>query len=156
MLWDPFLIPDRNPPLHNLTLGRHPLARLLGAPRPLPVEPRGPAMNLRASEEEARVTVLVPGLGAEDLDLTIEGDLLTVRGEFRPAAPTADGGSKLRIRERFQGSFARTLRLPFPVDREGTQAVVERGVLEVTLPRAAEDRPRRIEIQALTTRRPPP
>jgi len=143
MFWDPQLISDLFRTPGRLTAPRDPFARLLAPPRSRRTDPRGPAINLAASEEAAHVTVLVPGLAPEHLELTLEGDLLTLAGEL---SGETDEQAIPQKRERFTGRFSRTIRLPFPCDRERIEATLERGLLEVRLPRAAEDRPRRIEI----------
>ena len=143
MFWDPLFTSDPFRTPGRLRTPHGALAQLLTPPRPRRRIPRGPAINLDANDDEAWVTALVPGLTSDQLDLTLEGDLLTLSGKLTDGE---DDASEPQRRERFTGQFSRTVRLPFPCDREGIEATLERGLLEVRLPRAAEDRPRRIEI----------
>lgn len=110
-------------------------------------EPSGapfPALNVWADDRAVHVEAELPGVRAEALEITVEGDELTLAGE-RPARSAAD--LAVHRRERNTGRFARVLRLPVPVDASAVAATLRDGVLEVTLPRTAATRPRRIEIQ---------
>ena len=104
-----------------------------------------PAFNLFADENGAVLTAELPGIDVEALDIQVEGDGLTVKGEFPDPAP-GDGGTMIR-QERWGGSFSRALRLPFRVDGDGVKATYERGILTIELPKAEEERARRIEIK---------
>lgn len=111
-------------------------------------EPSGapfPALNAWADDQALHVEAELPGVPASSLEVTVEGDELTLAGE-RPAR--AEEGLAVHRRERTTGRFARVVRLPVPVDAGAVSASLRDGVLEVTLPRAAASRPRRIEIQS--------
>ena len=85
-----------------------------------------------------------PRLSAEDVDLTIREDVLTMRGERRQAEEAEHAG--WHRRERPYGTFSRTIGLPFRVDPDRVQAKFENGVLEVEMQRPEADRPRKIAI----------
>ena len=91
------------------------------------------------------LTIELPGVDPEDLDISIVSDSLTLSGE-RPLEQ--DGDVKYHRRERWHGSFSRTMQMPFRVDSENVEANFRNGVLEVLLPRAEEDKPRRISVAA--------
>ena len=142
MFWDPFRFPGFPRPARGL-------ARRGFLERPAGSGPRWhesplPAANVRSDEERILVTALVPGLSAEDLDLSVDGEIFTLAGEFHP--DLAEENGEARSRERAAGRFSRSFRLPYPVDRDGIEAGLERGVLRVELPRAEENRPHQIEI----------
>jgi HSP20 family protein len=117
---------------------------LQGAERPVAGE--NPAIDVWSDENGLHVRALVPGCAREDLDVSVVGDLLTLRGAL-PARSLKEGESWHR-REREGGKFARTLQLPFTVDADAVQARCKDGVLEVELPRAASEKPRRITVKA--------
>lgn len=110
--------------------------------------PRGtgsfPPLNMWANEEHVVLTAELPGVDPESLDISVVGDTVTLTGERDLDA----GGDEARYHrhERWHGSFTRTMQLPFRIDVEGVEARFDKGVLQVTLPRAEEDRPRRISI----------
>jgi HSP20 family protein len=105
-----------------------------------------PVVKVDVQENQATVTAEIPGVQADQLDIRLEGNRLTLAGE-RPAAPAEPNATVLR-RERFAGAFERTLALPFRVDADKVEAVHERGVLMVTLPRADADKPRKIAVKS--------
>lgn len=103
-----------------------------------------PAVNLWSDDDRVVVTAELPGVARENLTVSVEGGVLTLRGS-REAEPPERGGTVLR-RERRQGPFARSLALPFAVDAQGVQATYQNGVLRIAMPRSAGSRPRKIEI----------
>lgn len=105
-----------------------------------------PAVNLWSDGENAVLTAELPGVDSNTLDVTIEGQTLTLRGVR--AALDAKPGETVHYSERAGGTFERTLDLPFEVDGDKIQARFEHGVLEVTLPRAAHTKPKRIGVSA--------
>lgn len=104
-----------------------------------------PPINVWAGEEHVLVTAELPGLEPDQLDVSIFGDTVTLSGE-RPQEQPVDNGVKYHRQERWQGTFSRTMQLPFRIDAENVEANFRNGVLEVHLPRAAEDRPRKISV----------
>lgn len=105
-----------------------------------------PLLNVWANENDVVVTAELPGVDAARLDVSVVGDTLTLRGE-RAELECGDDSCCLR-RERATGAFLRTLQLPFRVDSDQAAARITSGILTLTLPRAAEDRPRKIDIRA--------
>lgn len=105
-----------------------------------------PAMNIWTDEDSAIVTAELPGVGLEDVSISVENDTLTLRGSRQP--DEVGENVTYHRQERRYGNFARTFRLPFRVDAGGVEAKLEKGVLTITLPRAEEDKPRKIEIKA--------
>jgi HSP20 family protein len=107
--------------------------------------PSYPAMNVWSDEDSALVTAELPGVDLDDIDITVEDDILTLRGVRKPDERE---GVTYHRQERRYGRFLRTLRLPFRVDAEKVEATFAKGVLNLVLPRAAEDKPRKIAIRA--------
>lgn len=110
-----------------------------------------PRLDVAENDAEIRVALELPGLDQKDVDVSLTGDLLVVRGEKRDRRETA--GSKderwHRVESRY-GAFERALQLPCEVERDATSARFEHGVLTIVLPKAPSARPqvRRIDIQS--------
>lgn len=105
-----------------------------------------PAVNLWASSDGVMLTAEIPGVKAEDVDLAVHDDLLTLKGKRAPSVE--EERASFHRRERPQGSFVRTVKLPFRVDPERVQARFTNGVLDVALLRPESERPRKIAIQS--------
>ena len=103
-----------------------------------------PAINIWADGENAMITAELPGIAADDLDISVVGDTLTLAGS-RTAQENEDEG-KAHRRERWHGNFSRTVQLPFRIEAEGVDATYQNGILHVVLPRAEADKPKRITI----------
>jgi len=103
-----------------------------------------PALSVYANEDGVAITAELPGVKAEDLEVSVFQDTLTLRGK-RPAPTEA---RTYHRRERQQGEFVRTLNLPFRVDPERVEANLEDGVLRLSLHRPDQDKPKRIKISA--------
>lgn len=103
-------------------------------------------VNLYASDEELVLTAEMPGVTPEDVSLTLEQNLLTL--SFKRELPAASADVAYHRRERAAGTFSRSIELPVRVDGERVQARADNGVLQVQLPRLAEDKPRKISIHA--------
>jgi HSP20 family protein len=103
-----------------------------------------PAINIWTGEDDAVVTAELPGVDPGDLDISVTGNVLTLRGIRK--GPELGEDDTVHRRERGEGEFARTLELPFDVEADKVDARLERGVLHITLPRAEAARPRRIAV----------
>ncbi|HIE57964.1 MAG TPA: Hsp20/alpha crystallin family protein [Anaerolineales bacterium] len=108
--------------------------------------PEYPAVNIWADEESVLVTAELPGVKADDLDINVLGDNLTVAG-LRPQ-DEAPEDARYHRRERGFGKFSRTIQLPFQVDIKNVKATFKNGVLNITLPRAEVDKPKKIAIKS--------
>jgi len=106
-----------------------------------------PAMNVHSSAEEVVVVAEVPGVAPADLDLSLTGDTLTLRGK-RNTLPKGVEESWYHRRERRTGDFVRMITLPDRVDAGRIQAECRDGLLVVRMPKAPESRPRQIPVQA--------
>lgn len=102
-----------------------------------------PPVNLYESADGYVVTAELPGLRVEDIDISVERDRLTLRGERRVEHPQ---DASLHRVERRAGAFRRTIQLPVEVDGEKVEAVYRNGVLTLRIPKAPEHQPRRITV----------
>lgn len=107
-------------------------------------ETRYPLMDVSENENELTVRALLPGLTAEDVNITFERNVLTLSGE-KKAGDIPENVAVLR-NERSSGRFLRTLLLRTPVDVNRIQAKFQDGVLTITLPRQEEAKPRQIQV----------
>jgi len=88
----------------------------------------------------------LPGVKPEDIDVTVVGETLTIRGETKEEKEVKE--ENVIRRERRFGAFSRTVDLPAPVDANKAKATFENGVLTLTLPVAEEAKPKEIKVQA--------
>jgi len=147
------LIPwrGRTMPVATLTSLREEMNELLNRFWSHTSEPFGlaewsPDMDVSETDDAILVHAEIPGIDPKDLDISVVGDTLTVRGEKRDE--TQRKGHNYHRVERRYGSFTRSLTLPAKVDSEKVTAKAHAGVLEIRLPKREEARARRIEIKA--------
>ncbi len=105
-----------------------------------------PAVNIWTGPEQALLTAEVPGLNPDCLEVTVKDNTITLRGHREPDS-LAEGESYLR-QERGAGSFVRSFALPFQVDNAKVTAQYQKGILQLTLPRAEADKPKKITVKA--------
>jgi HSP20 family protein len=103
-------------------------------------------VDVYETNEALVVKAALPGLRPDQVDIAVQGDQLTIRGEFRQEAKEEKGN--YHRRELRYGTFARTLSLPVAVDSDKAEAVFEHGILTVTLPKVPEVRPKSIKVRA--------
>ncbi len=108
-------------------------------------EPAFPAANVYANDQAQVITAELPGLKPEDIEISVAGETLTIKGHREPEKVAE--GAEYHRRERLFGSFTRSFQLLFPVDADKVEASFENGVLRMRLPRAESDRPRKIAIK---------
>jgi HSP20 family protein len=113
--------------------------------RQLDGEMLNPAMDVHQTGDEIIVTASLPGLKAEDVDITITGQTLAVRGEFK--ADEKVERDQYLYRERRYGTFHRQVELPVRVQGDATTATFEDGVLTLRIPKAEEVKPRQIKVK---------
>jgi HSP20 family protein len=103
-------------------------------------------LSVSETENEIRVAAELPGMREEDIDVSLNDDILTIRGEKR--MERQDEKETFHFVERSFGTVQRSVRLPFPVDPDQVKASFDNGVLTVTLPKTAQQqRMRRIQVQ---------
>jgi HSP20 family protein len=104
-----------------------------------------PPVEVWSGEQGLKLLARLPGIETKDVEVSVVGDVLTLKG-----ARAEDGeqeGEAWHRRERGSGRFARSFQLPFQVEADEVRASMRDGVLEVLLPRAASEKPRRIAVE---------
>ena len=106
-----------------------------------------PQLNVSETENEIRVTAELPGVSEKAIEVRLEDDILTIRGEKK--IEHKDEKENYHVVERAFGAFQRSLRLPFRINPDQVQARFENGVLTVTLPKPQDqEHSRRIEVRS--------
>jgi HSP20 family protein len=105
-----------------------------------------PAIDLYQTDNEVVLKAALPGLKADDVQITVTNDVLTLRGEFKWEDRHED--ATYHIREQHYGSFERSIALPVDVQTNKAQADFQNGVLTITLPKAESVKPKTISIKA--------
>jgi HSP20 family protein len=105
-----------------------------------------PHMDVSETDSEIRICAELPGVKEDDVEVTLDGDVLTIRGEKN--FERKDEKENYHFVERTYGTFQRSIRIPDPVNPDEVKAAFHNGVLTVTLPKVPqEDRRRRIPVQ---------
>ena len=115
------------------------------APRHLAPQNWALAVDVSESEDEYLIKASLPGINPEDLDINIESNVLTIKGEFKEEEEHED--RRYHMRERRSGNFCRSFSLPNTVNTEDVEATYEAGVLSLSLPKAEEAKLQRIEVK---------
>jgi HSP20 family protein len=103
-----------------------------------------PALDVVENDDAYIVRASLPGLKAEDIDVNVEDDVLTIKAERSEEHEESD--EHYLMRERTYGAYRRSVRLPSGVDGDNTTAQFEDGVLTLTLAKREEFKPKRIEV----------
>jgi len=105
-----------------------------------------PAVDMYQTNEDVVVKVTLPGLKPEDVNITVTGETLTLRGEFKHENEQKE--SNYHIREQRYGSFERSILLPTDVKADKAKADFEDGILTIKMPIAEEVKPKSIMVKA--------
>ncbi|NPV75675.1 MAG: Hsp20/alpha crystallin family protein [Anaerolineae bacterium] len=100
-------------------------------------------VDVKAEEDAFTITALLPGLKAEDLNIQIVNETVSIQGEFKN---DAESNANYLIQERPSGKFCRTLTLPDPLNPNKAEASLDSGVLTLRVPKAEEARPKMIKV----------
>ena len=103
-----------------------------------------PRIDVHETEAAYVLTAELPGIHPDDIDVTVEKNVLTIKGE-KTAEKPAEAGSYASI-ERFSGTFERRFRLPDVVESDRVSAAARHGLIEITVPKAEAHHPQRIAI----------
>jgi HSP20 family protein len=149
--WLPFAAVDRWEPFRNLVDIQGEVNRLfdavVGRPAAGPMtqgRPWMPAVDMHETMDNLVLRLELPGVREKDVTVSITGDLLSVKGERRWEDESKD--QKFLHVERLYGQFERLIQLPMAVQADKVKAAYRDGVLEITLPKAEELKPREIKI----------
>lgn len=139
--WDPFA---------ELQSLRQTMDRLFDDARPWRLSLNGSEayfpVDMYETKDEVVVKASLPGVKPEDIDISVTGQVLTLKGEVKEEHE--EKAQNYYRRERRTGSFVRQLQLPTDVEPDRAEAVFENGVLRLTLPKADTVKPRTIKVQA--------
>ena len=137
-------------PLNEMLTLREAMSQLLEDSFVAPGTPRreqggfAPALDLSETEDGFLVEVAVPGMKPEDLQVTLENSVLSIKGQLRQESE--DKKRNYHRTERRYGSFQRTIALPSTVKADAIKAALANGVLRLDIPKAEEVKPRRIMV----------
>ena len=102
------------------------------------------ALDVAENEDGYAVLATIPGVSADDIEIVLEDDVLTIKGEI--PANTVLEEKQYHIRERRFGKFSRSIRFPAGVDADNIEATYENGILMLNVPKVEEVKPRRISV----------
>ena len=119
----------------------------VGRPIGLRSVPRGtlPAINIYNQGDDAILTAEIPGINTDDMELTVLGDSVTLKGERKEQTKKEE---RFYRKERPMGAFTRTVTLPDPVDPNSVKATYNNGVLTVRMSKAKEAKAKKIKIKS--------
>ena len=112
--------------------------------RPLIAE-FAPPVDIKETDTEIMVKAEVPGMDAKDINISVAGDVLTIKGEKKSGREEKE--ENYHLVERSYGSFARSLALPGAVDLDKIEAKYDKGVLTITCPKKEEVKPKAVDIK---------
>jgi HSP20 family protein len=103
-----------------------------------------PRVDVSDRDDSIFIRAEVPGVDPKEVDITLDGKIITIKGSKK--LETEEDTNGFRRREIFEGSFRRSIRLPFVVDPDSVVASATNGILEITIPKAEEASPRKIAV----------
>lgn len=106
-----------------------------------------PSLDLSETDSEVEVRMETPGLKPEEIDIRLDRDLLTVRGEHAEEKKEEDEGRRYHRIERRSGRFSRTVRLPAAVQENQIDAELKDGLLTIRMPKAEESKAHRVPVK---------
>jgi HSP20 family protein len=106
-----------------------------------------PSMNISETDKEIEITAEMPGLERKDVEVSLEGNLLTIRGEKKVEEEKKDEKRSHHLVERSYGVFYRMLELPAGIDPSTVQATMSKGILKITIPKPANAEAKKIEVK---------
>jgi HSP20 family protein len=105
-----------------------------------------PDVDVSETDGHIKVKAELPGLEATDIDVSLSGDVLTIKGEKK--GEEEKEGEDYHYRERYEGAFQRAIRLPSMVNEDKIEASFKNGVLSIDMPKSEEAGRKRIEIKS--------
>jgi HSP20 family protein len=105
-----------------------------------------PAVDISDTADKVMVKAEIPGMDAKDVEISLVGDVLTIKGEKK--AEKEEKKENFHLVERSYGSFVRSLRLPAAVEADKIEATYKKGVLTITCPKKEELKPKQITIKS--------
>jgi HSP20 family protein len=138
-------------PMREMMTLREAMDRLFDDAFTRPINPRDggwstPAIDMYQTDDEVVVRAALPGFKADEVQINVTGDVLTLRGETKQQEEQEDRA--WHIREQRWGSFERSVSLPTDVTADKAVADFENGILTITLPKAEQVKPKTINVKA--------
>jgi HSP20 family protein len=106
-----------------------------------------PSIDVTETDKQLVITAEMPGLERKDINISLEDDVLTIRGEKKVETKQDDKNKNYHVAERSYGVMVRAIQLPPGIDPAGIQATMSNGVLKVTIPKPAKAEPKKIEVK---------
>ena len=104
-----------------------------------------PNIEISETDKAIEVTAEMPGLERKDVEISVDDDTLTIRGEKKVEENQKD--KNVQLSERSYGVFVRVLQLPPGIDPASVQATMSNGILKLTIPKPAKSEPKKIEVK---------
>lgn len=104
-----------------------------------------PSVDISETKDKLMVRAELPGMDAEDINVTISGDILTIKGEKKQEKERED--EHYYCSESYSGSFQRTIRLPVNIKTDKVDATFEKGILQIALPKTEEAKKKEVKIK---------
>lgn len=120
--------------------------RLFERPYTRPTAEWNVALDVAEVDDAYFVKATIPGVNVEDIEITLEDDVLMLKGEIKQDEEVEE--AKYHLRERRYGSFSRSIRFPMAVNGEAIEATYTNGILNLNVPKAEAVKPKRITISA--------
>lgn len=105
-----------------------------------------PVIEINEEDDKFMVKAELPGVKEDDVSITVSGDMLTIEGEKKTESEVKKKG--YHYSEASYGNFSRSVNLPSTVNTEKIEAVFDKGVLEITLPKESEVKPKKIKLSS--------
>ncbi|MBI4760738.1 MAG: Hsp20/alpha crystallin family protein [Chloroflexota bacterium] len=137
-------------PMHEIMSLREAVDRLFDDAFTRPLSLSGawslPAVDMYQTDDEIVVKAALPGVKSDEVQISVTGEVLTIKGEIKQEEDKKD--RSWHIRERRYGAFERSIILPTDVVADKAKAEFENGILTITLPKAEDVKPRTIAVKA--------
>ncbi len=134
-------------PLEDVRRFEESFNRLFSAPAPAPTSNNIP-IDVTEQDGKVMIRAAVPGIAPEELEVTVEKNVLTIKGEHRHDELSEDG--KVFRRENIYGVFQRSIRLAENLNTDGIAATFRHGMVTVMIPRKEEEKPKALRIPVTT------
>ena len=106
-----------------------------------------PKMEVSETDKEIQISAELPGLERKDIDISLDGNVLTIRAERKAETEAEQKDKNVHVSERSYGVFYRALELPMSIDPSTVQATMSNGVLKIVIPKPPQAEAKKIEIK---------
>jgi HSP20 family protein len=122
-------------------------SRSLGGVGALTTAGLSPSIDVTEADKEIEITAELPGLERQDVEISLEDNVLMIRGEKKMPAHTDDKNKNYHMTERSYGIFYRAFQLPVGIDPASVEATISNGVLKIKIPKPAHTDAKKIEVK---------